>query len=210
MKKLIAVLCLLAFLCAALCACGLSEEEKAELLQTAQELTDASREVNFLCYGAGLGAEEGGKTIGVYADAARADMEKYGVHSVADIRAKIAAVYSKETTEWIENTVLTSVMAESSVTSYARYFDDHRPDPEDEEKIVSVLMVHTADTGMTVGEVEYDNFVFTKYSRKKFVFSVDATVRYEEKSLTRSFTYTMRYEDGAWRLSTPTYFSYHD
>ena len=183
---------------------GCARETDAELLATVDRLLKESATVNEICFGAGLAhvedASEGYLTPG-YAEATEASRQKYGVGSVADIKAKMYAVYSTATCDYIDGVIFQPVREENTIASYRRYFDAENGEGS------LCLMVKKDYEPFAVGDVSYSNIRIQKHSRARAEILVDITVSDGKESRTdKDVALPLRYEDG-WRLDTVTYAS---
>lgn len=181
-------------------ACGGESDEV--ILAEAKTLLAKSAVVNALCFGEGLApVAEGGFSSGGYTEADAASLEKYGVASVADIRALASAVYSVAAIDQLEQIIFVPVQSEGGFASYRRYYD-----AQDGER--AVLMVKREYTPVARGEVRYENIRVAENGRNRAKILVDITVTDGERSRTlKDESFSLRREEGGWRLDTLTYAS---
>ena len=200
--KISIFLLMIALLLPMLLACGSEPDE--EVLATARSLLTQSAEVNALCFAEGIlpTTHEAAFSSGGYTEADTETMGKYGVTCVADIRAKISAVYSVAAAEQAERILFSPVQSEGAYASYRRYYDTVTEDGR------ALLMVKREYTPLARGTVSYDNVRLKENARSRAVILVDITVTDGER--TRTLTdesFSLRREESGWRLDTLTYAS---
>ncbi len=202
--RFFALLSALLLLLASFVSCSADESDE-QLLAIAKELTEASAPINELLFGEGILPLENGYSHSAYTEADIAYLEKFGVSSVEDIKAKIKSVYASATASWIESTVLSSAKAEGQVLTYVRYYDGTKMEGSDS---IPVLMVKDNYEPLIYGTVSYSNYQIKKSQKKEVIFTVDITVTDgEDVKNFPSSEIIMVKEDGLWRLDSTTYAS---
>ena len=165
---------LLSLILAVLCLFSLNscspEESEEELLSIAKSLTEASVSVNEMVFGEGILALAEGYKVGAYTEADPASLQKFGVSTMADIRAKIAEVYASSTVLWIESTVFSSVKQDGQVITYTRYYDGTKMVGAEE---IPVFMVKENYEPFMTGEVSYFGYKILKAKKNEVTFTVD-------------------------------------
>ena len=185
---------------------GCAAESDEALLETAKELLSASILVNEMLFGEGIDYCEDGYGTGGYKQAKEESLAAFGVKSVADIRAKVAAVYSISACDWINTVVLSPVKTDNLVLSYSRYYDSTVPDGEGGE--IPVLMVKKDYEPYQVGTPRYENVRLVSHARTRAEIAVDIVVEKDgEVTSYDGVALTMRKEDGVWKFDTLTYAS---
>lgn len=177
---------------------GCARETDEELLNTAQTLLDKSAPINALLFGSGFTPKEDGYTSGAYTEADEASLAAYGIATVAELRERVAEIYSAFTCDYIDTVVLAPVRDGGSVISYRRYYDGVEGDR-------AVLMVYRDFDVIAADRVSYGNLRIVSHSRARAEILADITV-YDGDSATvqKDVAFLLRYEEG-WRLDTVTY-----
>lgn len=182
---------------------GCARESDEEFLTIAQTLLLKSADVNEICFGEGLayGDEDGYVTNG-YVEATKASRERYGVNTVEELKELIKSVYSVATCDYIDTVIFNPVKQDNTFASYRRYFDAL----DGEENIC--LMVKKNYQPLAVGDVSYANVRIDSHSRARAKILTDVTVTDGKDTRTDlDVCFSLRFEDGAWKLDTVTYAS---
>lgn len=201
--KIAAFSLLLAMLLMLLPSCARESDE--EFLSTVTEMLATSAAVNEICFSKGLvydEEEEGTYKTSGYVEATQASREKYGVSSVADIKAMMTSVYSVATCDYIDTVIFNPVREGTSFASYRRYFDAMDGDGG------TALMVKKDYEPLALGSVSYSEIRISSHSRARAEILVNITVADGENSRTdRDVSLPLRFEDGAWKFDSVTYSS---
>ena len=103
--KIAVFLLLIALLVPTLSGCGARESDE-DLLQIATEKLEASIEINKICFAEGFTSEGvGGYVYLNYIEVSRAEQQRLGVTSTAELKALIAEVYSEDICFYIDELV---------------------------------------------------------------------------------------------------------
>ena len=207
-SKVVKILCfLLIFACLQAVLVGCNQPNEAEFLKTAEALLTEAELVNALCFGEGLAYDaENGYTSGGYCEATEESLSAFGVSSVTEIRARIRAVYSVVTAEWVESVALSATYEDSTVLSYSRYYDTVAAEESGNRP---VLMVKKNYESLLSGRATYDNLRIVSLKRGRAEILVDVTVTKDgESRVEKDVSLSLRLEEDGWRFDSPTYVSY--
>ena len=203
MKKVISIILVLTFIFS-FTSCG--EEsikyDEEEVISAAKNLIAKSDDLNTLFWGEGIEyIEDELYSNGYYYPANPLSLGKYGVYTVEDMRNKAREVFSVGYCESIFSSVLSAAGDEDVIAGYARYYEG-----------LSGVMVYSRAKVILTDEVEYDlSTVKVVDADSKMVYvTVMATVTRGELSQTRERKVGLVYENGEWKINTPTYMSYQE
>ncbi len=185
-------------------SCGMSSFTDEEIRTAAAELIEASIPINEIYFGKGLPAvAEDSDQAEAFSSEIRTDAtllsylpvaEEAGYASIDDIKAATEEVYSQSYCTYLYEMAFFGISTDDAEASHARY-------QETESGILavckdlSVLDTRTYDT-------EENNIKVQKKSGNTAVVEVQS---YIEGEADVKVSVQMLYEDGAWRLDSPTY-----
>ena len=202
----IAAFCLV-FLCLLSSLAGCAKPDEAAFLAEVKGLLTEAEKVNVLCFGEGLATKEGGYKVGSYTEASEESLAAFGVTNTASIKAKIAAVYSVTTAEWVEKVTFSATYEDSEVLSYSRYYDTTAALEAGKR---DVLMVKEGYEALLNARATYSNVRVVELSSRRAKILVDITVT-NEKGETRTekdVLLALRNEENGWRFDEATYQNY--
>lgn len=188
-----------------LAACGKPDE--ATFLAEVKALLVEAEKVNVLCFGEGLAIKEKGYEVGSYTEADGESLAAFGVTDTASIKAKIAAVYSVNTAEWVERVVFSATYEEGEVLSYSRYYDTTTDDKSGSR---AVVMVKEGYDALLNARATYSNVRVVELSARRAQIMVDVTVTNAqgESRTEKDVPLKLRNEENAWRFDEATYMNY--
>ena len=203
MKKFISIILVITFILS-FTSCG-EESIKYnadEVISAAKTLIAKSDDLNTLFWGEGIEyVEDDLYSNGYYYPANPLSLGKYGIHTVEDMRNKAREVFSVSYCESIFSSVLSASGDEDVIAGYTRYYEGNYG-----------IMVYSRAKVILTDEVEYDlSTVKVVGADEKMVYvTVMATVTRGELSQTRERKVGLVYENGEWKINTPTYMSYQE
>ena len=186
---------------------GCAKPDEAAFLAEVTELLTEAEKVNVLCFGEGLAPKEGGYKEGSYTEADEESLAYFEVTNLASIRAKIAAVYSVTTAEWVEKVTLSATYEDSEVLSYSRYYDSVA---QEQGGTRAVLMVKERYEALLFARATDANIRVVTLSSRRAEILVDITVTDAEgESRTeKDVSLKLRCEENGWRFDEATYQNY--
>jgi hypothetical protein len=203
MKKIVSLF-LIFILSVSLFSCGEKNRtyDEAEVMAEAKELIRKSAPLNEIFWGEGIGyMEDDSYRNGNYFSASPADLEKYGVFSVDDIKEKTKRVFSEDYSENIFSSVFSSYSDDEYIMGYTRYYQE-----------IDILMVYSLANILLTDDVEYlFDTLKVKGSVKETVYvELSVKITRDEKSQVRVLSVGLVEEEDGWRIDTPTYMSYRE
>lgn len=133
-----------------LTSCGDRDYDEAEVIEASRELLLKSIEVNKVFYGEGLIIDEDTNfSNGSYYPAYEPQLENMSFSDIEGLKKLTESVYTKELSELIFSTKLSSVEDESYVISLARYY-------QRDDEFIRCIMVYKDAEVLYTNEVDYD------------------------------------------------------
>jgi len=186
------------------------EYDEGEVILAAKELIEASKLLNYVYWGEGIGYIEDENTAnGYYYQADFTSLKNLGFRTVDELKELTRATFSTTFSEYVFETKLSSVSDEDGVHSLARYYQKYY-DKEMTEP--DTIMVYSRAIILLSDEVEYDyDSITVEGSKGQVVYiKINATVKREEKEQTRSLKIGLIEEESGWRLNDATYLVYDE
>ena len=201
MKKIISlILCTVIFFSLVSCDDEKIKYDEDEVLLAAAELIVKSGELNTLFWGEGIQYEEDDlNKNGYYYPANPYSLIRYGVRTVEDMKEMARDVFSVSYCESIFSSVLSSSGDEGIIAGYTRYYQGSY-----------TVMVYSLARVLLVDEVEYlpETVKIVRADKKSVYVSIKANVTRGENTQTREIEVGFVYENGEWKINTPTYMSF--
>ena len=181
--------------------------DEAEVLAAARELISNSIPLNEIYYGAGFDFEDDGKS-GIYKSATAESLEKYGVSTIDDIKAKTLEVFCDSVAESMFSAAFSSITDDDVIVYYSRYYQAY-----DENKNPTGIMVNSAYEYFLTGDISYDYDSLTVIDVEGEVIKLGINADVSSKTgkvKTMSLTIRIIEEDDGWRLKSPSYAVYNE
>lgn len=218
MRRIIsAILCVL-FISLSFVSCGEPENreyDSATVIAAAKELIKKSEVLNEVLWGAGLNyVEDLNYSDGVYYMANPIDAARLELETIDDIYKAMSKTYSESYCDTIKETIFESMRGESSVISYARYYQKYEYDENNIPTAPDCIMVNSAFLITLTSEVDYmyDTLVDIG-ARGEVVYvriTVDVTRKSDGKTQRRDIEIGLIEEADGFRLHTPSFVNYYD
>ncbi|MBO7304547.1 MAG: hypothetical protein J6V09_04935 [Clostridia bacterium] len=203
MKKIVSlILSVVIILSVTSCTEESIKYDEGEVLAAAEELIVKSGELNTLFWGNGIEyMEDDLYKNGYYYPANPLSLIKYGVRTVEDMREMAREVFSFAYCESIFSSVLSAAGDEDVIAGYTRYYQGSY-----------TVMVYSLAKILLSDEVEYltDTIKIVGADSRMVYVTVSATVTRDEATQTRDIKIGFVYENGGWKINTPTYMTYQD
>ena len=211
MKKIISLLLISSLLTISLVSCAEKNREydKEVVLAAARELIEDSKELNEIYWGKGISyVEDLNYSSGYYYMANPVDCKRYGFETIEELKEKTRGVFSSSYCDSIFNSLLTSNIGETSINSYARYYQ-HFADIECLEP--DYIMVYSKARVYLDSEVEYlyDTMYDVGSVGQVVYVKLTANVSRDGKTQQRELKIGFIEENGRFMLHTPSYIQYY-
>ena len=192
-----------------LISCDRSYDEQ-EVKREARMLIENSIMLNEIYWGEGIAYVENASTSnGAYYEASFISLDKYGIRTLDDLKAKTRDVFSDGYCELIFSTTMSSVVDAEELQVYARYYqkytDEYMTTPD-------CIMVYSHAKALITGEAEYlYDTLEVEGSKKETVYvKIQVKVTLDGKVQQKELKIGLVEENDGWRLDTPTYVSYNE
>jgi len=209
MRKCSLLLLIAVIVFSALCFTGCDRSyNENEVLSSARELLERSKTLNEIYYGEGIAyIEDESKREGSYYQADAYSLSKYGISTLEDIKNLTRSVFTTEYSNILISTKLSSVIDDTSIASFARYYQKKSSlDGSDE-----CIMVYKDAAVFLKDTVTYDyeSMTVSDVDGEIIYVTLNVTVTNPENQ-TQSSTLTVGLieEEDGFRIDTPTYKSY--
>lgn len=192
-----------------LISCDRSYDEQ-EVKREARMLIENSIMLNEIYWGEGIAYVENASTSnGAYYEASFISLDKYGIRTLDDLKAKTRDVFSDGYCELIFSTTMSSVVDAEELQVYARYYqkytDEYMTTPD-------CIMVYSHAKALITGEAEYlyDTLEVIGSKKDTVYVTILANVTYDGKVQQKKIKIGLIEQNDGWRLDTPTYVSYNE
>lgn len=185
-------------------SCGFSSFTDEEIRTAAAELIEASVPINEIYFGEGLpSVEEDSDAADAFSSEIQTDTtllsylpvtEDAGYSSIDSIKEATEEVYSQSYCEYLFEMAFSGISTEDAEATYARYLETDAGTLA-VHKELSVMDARTYDT-------EEENIEVLRKSGNSAVVEAQS---YVDGEADVTVEVQMIYEDGAWRLDSPTY-----
>jgi len=188
------------------------EYDEIEVKSAARELIAASILLNEIYWGKGIPCHDDlNLASGNYYPADEDYLENIGIKTLEDLKNLTRGTFSKEMSEWVFSSVLTSVSDGSFIAGTARYGQKWGGERGDEPEYI---LVYKDYDYLLSGRVEYhlERLSVIGSEGEIVKVKVPATVYGEGEGefMDSTLEISLIEEEGGWRLDSPTYLKYYN
>ena len=212
MKKIIfkitLILSVLIMTAGALVSCGDRKYDENEVKAAAKQLIADSVVLNEIYWGEGIAYDDDKNfSDGVYYQAIYTSHYQHGFTTIADLKRITKKTFSKEFSETVFSTVLSSI-TDGNEIFLTRYYQKYNTL---DGKTPECIMVHSEWEPVFTSEVEYDfESIKVLGSEKETVFiTIDCTVTKDALlPQKRTVKISLIEEEDGWKIDSPTFVNY--
>ena len=182
--------------------------DETEVLSAAAELINLAEPLNEIYYGKGLDCHESG--LGIYRAARAESLEKYGISSVEELKAKTLEVFSEKEASLMFSAVLEPLQIDDKIKKYARYYDQ-----KDDDGRVTFMVNSEYEYEMT-NSIEYgSNITISDVEGEEIIISIPVTLKRitdegEEKTKQTAIEVRMIETEEGWRFNDSCFAVYNE
>ena len=208
MKRAFGLIFLLIMCCAIFTSCQNNRAyDEDEVLAEAARLVEKSEKINEIFYGAGIPYDKNDSYAnGKYYPADSDYMAGCDFNTVEELEKNLRKVYSKELSDIIVSTKLSSIGDDNGIVGFARYYQKY--DSLEKDKKPECIMVYSEAEVLLDCKVVYDYSSIKVLGSKEetVIIEISATVTNPDgESQQRTIKVNLIEEESGWRLDTPTY-----
>ena len=189
-------------------ACNRKYDE-AEVLKVGESLMRRAEVLNFVYYGSGIEYFDKDDSTSRYRSANPEHLKTLGFSTLEELMKMTEEVFSVGYTNTVYSTVLSTLRDDTTVVSYARYYQAY----DEQTNEPTEIMVFSNYPYAMKGHIEYDYATLRVEGSKKekVKLLIDATVFNEAgQSQKTTVTISLVEEENGWRISNPTYANYNE
>ena len=189
-------------------ACNRKYDE-AEVLEVGESLMRRAEVLNFVYYGSGIEYFDKDDSTSRYRSANPEHLKTLGFSTLEELMKMTEEVFSVGYTNTVYSTVLSTLRDDTTVVSYARYYQAY----DEQTNEPTEIMVFSNYPYAMKGRIEYDYATLRVEGSKKekVKLLIDATVFNEAgQSQKTTVTISLVEEENGWRISNPTYAIYNE
>ena len=171
--------------------------DEAEVKAAAESLILMSKQINDICWGAGIPYyEDDNYANGQYYPADPVYLDKIGVSTVDDILEMVVNVFSEGYSVSIYGSTFSSMAGENGMVGYTRYYQGN-----------DCIMVYTKYNPLLCDEVEYITSSIEVIGSKGESVIVRVPIKVTRDGMTQEKTIDVSLveEGNGWRIDSPTY-----
>jgi hypothetical protein len=196
------------FLCT---SCSKNREyDETEVITAANDLIRKSEKLNDIYYGRGIDyIKDESMANGTYYPAELTSIQKFGIETINDLKNLTVECFTKEYSDLIMRTKLSSVSDDDGIQEYSRYYQKYNALDNSEECIMvrKDALVNLTDTVI----YDYSSLHVSRVKKDEVFVKISATVITDDgKTQVQEIEISLLEEESGWRINSPTYVRYFD